>query len=123
MTARKAALYCSIAALLAFASQPSYAERWVQVDPADPNLWYDADSVRAMPNSLLTLWVSSGPSRTGRAPDGTAIYPTYSVIDCRGRTAGSKINFDLGQPLQPYDPSSSMGELIAKLCSFQNANG
>jgi hypothetical protein len=123
MTRRKAAAFCSIVALLAFVTRPAYAERWVQIDPEDPHLWYDADNVRPTANGLVTVWISAGSTRTVAGPDGTTIYPTYSVIDCRARTAGSKISFDLGEALQPYDPTSSMGELIARLCSFQSAKG
>jgi len=112
-----------ILALFAFASQAAHAERWVQISPEDQHLWYDADSVRPGANGLITVWMSEGPTRTIPGPDGKTIYPTYSVIDCRARTAGSKISFDLGEALQPYDPRSSMGELITKLCSFQSAKG
>jgi hypothetical protein len=123
MTRTKAAAFCSIVAFVAFVTQPAYAERWVQIDPEDAHLWYDADNVRATSNGLVTVWISAGSARTVPGPDGTTIYPTYSVIDCRARTAGSKISFDLGEALQPYDPRSSMGELIATLCAFQNAKG
>jgi hypothetical protein len=119
MTLKQASASCGVLALLIFASA-AHAERWVQVDPENQHLWYDADSVRPAPNSFITLWMSAGSNRTVPGPDGKTIYPTLSLIDCRARTAGAKINFDLGEPLQLYDASSSMGELIAKLCSFQN---
>ena len=121
MTLKRASAWCGVVALMAFASEAAHAERWVQIDPENQNLWYDADSVRPAPNSTITLWISAGSNRTAAGPDGMTIYPTYSVIDCRTRTAGAKINFDLGEPLQTYDGSSSMGELITKLCSFQKA--
>ena len=121
MTLKQVGAWCGVLALLVFGSEAVHAEQWVQVDPENQRLWYDADSVRPAPNSTITLWISTGSNRTATGPDGMTIYPTYSVIDCRARTAGAKINFDLGEPLQPYDASSSMGELITKLCSFQNA--
>lgn len=103
-------------------SQAAHAERWVQVGADDERLWYDDDSVRPTANGLITVWISAGPARTMPGPDGTTIYPTHSVIDCRDRTAGSKFSFDLGESLQPYDASSSIGELITKLCSFKKAS-
>jgi hypothetical protein len=121
MTSKSASTWFCILALAAFAGQAAHAERWVQINPEDQHLWYDADSVRPAPNGLVTVWMSAGPTRTIPGPDGTTIYPTYSVIDCRARTAGSKASFDLGEALQAYDPRSSMGELITKLCSFQSA--
>ena len=120
MTLKQVSACCGAVALLLCASEAAHAERWVQVDPENQHLWYDADSVRPAPNSLITLWMSAGANRTVTGPDGMTVYPTYSVIDCRARTVGAKINLDLGEPLQAYDASSSMGELIAKLCSFQN---
>ena len=120
MTSKQVSACCGVVALLLCASEAAHAERWVQVDPDNQDLWYDADSVRPAPNSFITLWMSAGAHRTVTGADGMTVYPTYSVIDCRARTAGAKINFDLGEPLQPYDGSSSMGELIVKLCSFQN---
>ena len=120
MTLKQASTYCWVVALLLCATEAAHAERWVQIDPENQHPWYDADSVRPAPNSTITLWLSAGSNRTVIAPDGMTIYPTYSIIDCRARTAGAKINFDLGEPLQSYDGSSSMGELITKLCSFQN---
>ncbi|HEV2667407.1 MAG TPA: hypothetical protein VG324_20995, partial [Blastocatellia bacterium] len=50
-----------ILALFAFASQ-AHAERWVQINPEDQHLWYDADSVRPTPNGLITVWMSAGPT-------------------------------------------------------------
>jgi hypothetical protein len=118
MRLKQTGAFFGVLALLAFAAGGAHAERWVQVDPENQQLWYDADSVRPAPNNFITLWMSAGSTRTSLRPDGTTAYPTLSVIDCGARTAGAKINFDLGHALQPYDPSSSMGELIAKLCSF-----
>jgi hypothetical protein len=120
MMLKRTSAWGGVFALLAFAGQAAHAERWIQIDPENQQLWYDADSVRPAPNNFITLWMSAGSTRTTLRPDGTTTYPTLSVIDCGARTAGAKINFDLGHALQPYDPSSSMGELIAKLCSFHN---
>ena len=121
MKRRAVTVHCGILLLLALASQTAHAERWVQVDPKDAHLWYDSDSVRPTTNSIIMVWISAGSTRTVPGPEGTTIYPTYTVINCRERTAGSKISFDFGESLQPYDPTSSMGQLIAQLCSFQNA--
>ena len=121
MSLKHASAWCGIAALLAFAGGGAHAERWVQIDPENQQLWYDADSVRPGPNNLITVWISASSARTTPGPDGTTIYPALSVIDCRARTAGAKISFDLGEPLQHYDASTGMGELIVKLCTFRNA--
>jgi hypothetical protein len=123
MTLRKAWACFGILALTAFAGEVAHAERWIQVDPGNQHLWYDVDSVRPAANGFITVWMSAGPTRTVSSPDGKTTYPTYSVIDCRARTAGSKFSFDLGETLQSFEPSSAMGELIAKLCSFQNTKG
>ena len=108
---------CCIAMMLVMPNiQAAHAERWVQAGPVDSSFWYDADSVRPTSDPLIGVWVSTGPNRTNPGADGTTIYPTYSVINSRSRTAGSKISLDLGQALQPFAPSSGIGELIAKFC-------
>jgi len=44
-------------------------------------------------------------------------FPTYSIINCQRRTAGSKLSLDLGEALMPCSSNSSKGQLIEKLCS------
>ena len=61
MTSKHASVWCGVLALLAFASEAAHAERWVQIDPENQQLWYDADSVRPAP-STITLWISADPT-------------------------------------------------------------
>jgi hypothetical protein len=108
---------CGIVLLLvASVNRAAYAERWIQAGPAESRLWYDADSIHPTGNRLIGVWISSGPSRTNSGAGGVRVYPTYSIVNCRERTAGSKISVDLGEALQAYAASTGMGELIAKLC-------
>jgi hypothetical protein len=108
---------CIALVLVAPTFQAAHAERWVQAGPVESSIWYDADSVRPTSDHLIGIWVSAGPKRTNPGADGMTSYPTYSVVNCRSRTAGSKMSLDLGQALQPFAPDSGMGELIAKFCS------
>jgi hypothetical protein len=118
MRSRKAAAYLGGCVLAVAVAQTAHAERWVQTGGADLRFWYDADSVRlTTTDRLIGVWVSAGPNRVNPGPNGTTVYPTYSIINCRERTAGSKISLDLGQALQSFAPNSGMGELIAKLCA------
>ena len=107
---------CAVAMLAAF-TLTAHAERWIQASPADSRVWYDADNVRPTSSHLIGVWISTGPHRTNPGVDGTTSYPTFSVIDCRQRTAGSKLSLDSGEALAPYASNSAMGELIEKLCS------
>lgn len=117
MNGRYVLACCTIAVVSAFASGDAHAERWVQTGQRDSSVWYDSDSVRPTTDRLIGVWISTGPERTSPGANGTTVYPTYSVIDCREQMAGSKISFDLGQPLQSFALNSGMGELIAKLCA------
>ena len=117
MRGRKAAACCSVLMLMVPTIQAAHAERWVHAGAVDSNFWYDADNIRPTTNGFIGVWISTGPSRTIPGAGGMTIYPTYSVINCRERTAGSKISLDVGQALQAFAPTSGMGELIAKLCS------
>jgi hypothetical protein len=99
------------------AIQPARAERWVQAGPTNSSFWYDADSIRQTTDHLIGFWVSTGPNRTSPGTEGVTNYPTYSIINCRERTAGSKMSLDLGQTLQRFAATSGRGELIEKLCS------
>ena len=114
---RETAACCIALALVAPTIQPAHAERWVRAGPVDSSFWYDADSVRSTTDHLIGFWVSTGPNRISSGTDGMTIYPIYSVINCRSRMAGSKMSLDLGEALQPFAPSSGMGELIAKFCT------
>jgi hypothetical protein len=114
---RKLAAPCIALALVAATIGAAHAEHWIQASATDSRVWYDADNVRATTNHLIGIWVSTGPNRTNPGADGVTSYPTYSVVNCQSRTAGSKMSLDLGQALQPFAPSSGMGELIAKFCS------
>jgi hypothetical protein len=102
--------------LAAFASAAAHAERWTQASPTDSRVWYDVDSVRPTSDHLVSVWVATGPHRTNREPSGGLSYPTYSIIDCRQRTAGSKMSLDSGKGLEPYAANTGMGELIEKVC-------
>ena len=95
----------------------AYAERWVQASPTDARVWYDTDNIRATGDGLIGVWISTGPNRTNTGTDGKTSYPAYSIINCRQRTAGSKMRLDLGEASIPYASNSGMGELIEKLCS------
>ena len=106
-----------IVVVFASALQGVHAERWLQASPTDPRVWYDADNVRPTGDHLVGVWISTGPNRTNPGTDGAKSYPTFSVIDCRKRTAGSKLSLDSGQALETYTSDSAMGELIEKLCS------
>ena len=106
-----------IVVMFASALEGVHAERWLQASPTDPRVWYDADNVRPTANGLIGVWVSTGPNRTNPQADGVTSYPTYSIINCRKRTAASKMSLDLGESLIPYASNSGMGELIEKLCS------
>ena len=103
-------------ALAAFTSDAAHAERWTQVSPTDSRVWYDADSVRPTSDHLVSVWVSTGPHRTNREASGVLSYPTYSIIDCRQRTAGSKMSLDSGKALEPFISNTGMGKLIESLC-------
>lgn len=116
MSIRLAAACCMVLAIMASALRPAYAEHWVQSGP-DSQVWYDEDSVRPTGNNLLGVWISSGPNRTNPGVEGKTIYPTYSMVDCRDKKAGSKISIDSGEPMQSFAPDTGMGALIAKLCS------
>jgi hypothetical protein len=107
---------CAVAVLVAF-TLAAHAERWTQASPMDLHVWYDADNVRPTGDHLVGVWISTGPNRTNPGTDGAKSYPTFSVIDCRKRTAGSKLSLDSGQALETYTSDSAMGELIEKLCS------
>ena len=117
MRGRKTAACCIALVLAAPTIQAAHAERWVQAGAVDSSFWYDTDSVRPTTDHLIGVWVSTGPERTNAGTGGMTIYPTYSVVNCRSRTAGSKMSLDLGQALQPFASGSGMGELIVKLCS------
>ncbi len=106
-----------VVAIAAFTGQAAHAERWIQVTPTDALVWYDADNVRPTANHRIGVWVSTGPHRTNPGANGVTSYPTYSIIDCRQRTASSKLSLDLGKASMPYASNSGMGELIEKLCS------
>lgn len=106
---------CAVVMLAAF-TLAAHAERWIQASPADSRIWYDAENVRLTTGHLMGVWISTGPHRTNPGSDGTVSYPTFSIIDCRQRTAGSKMSMDLGKALEPYAANSAMGELIEKLC-------
>lgn len=108
---------CVVLAVVAAANRAAHAERWVQTGPMESRLWYDADSIRLTADGRIGVWISSSPNRTSLGATGVTIYPIYSIVNCRERTAGSKISTDLGQALQPFASDSGMGELIAKLCS------
>ena len=111
------AALCTVLVLAASASESARAEHWIQASPADSRVWYDADNVRLTSNGLIGVWVSTGPNRTNPRADGTTSYPTYSIIDCRRRTAGSQLSVSSGQALMSYSPNSGMSELIEKVCS------
>jgi hypothetical protein len=113
----KFATSCMVLLLAAFTSENAHAERWLQASPADSGVWYDAANVQPTANGLIRVWVSTGPNRTNLRADGMKSYPTYSIVNCRQRTAGSKLSLDSGKALMPYAPNSGMGQLIAKLCS------
>jgi hypothetical protein len=117
MRGRKTAASCIALLLLAGTIQAAHGERWVHAGPVDSSIWYDADSVRPTADHLIGVWVSTGPHRTNPAAGGVTSYPTYSIINCRTRTAGSKMSLDLGGALQPFAASSGIGELIAKFCT------
>lgn len=108
---------CVVLLFAASASETAHAERWLQASPTDSRGWYDADNVRLTTDGLIRVWVSTGPSRTNLRADGMKSYPTYSIVNCRQRTAGSKLSLDSGEALMPYASNSGMGQLIAKLCS------
>lgn len=93
------------------------AENWVTVGAADASLWYDTQNVRMTSDRLIAVWLSNSPARTQTGADGRTTYATYTLIDCKDRKAGAKIDLDAGKPLQVYEPGSSMGALIAKLCA------
>ena len=117
MNARCAVACCTVLVFMASAIHGVHAERWVQAGPIDSQFWYDTDGIRPTADRLIGVWISGEPNRTNPGTGGMTIYPTYSIINCRERTAGSKISIDLGQAPQPFAASLSMGELIAKLCS------
>ena len=117
MNSKGATVAIGVLMLAVSSVQSAYAERWVRAGQPDSNVWYDADSVRPTTNGLIGVWVSTGPNRLNPGANGRTVYPTYSLINCPQRTAGSKISLDLGQALQPFAPDSGMGELIAILCS------
>jgi hypothetical protein len=116
MIARHAVACCIVLVLAASANHAAYAENWVQAGPEESRLWYDADSIRPTAQGLIGVWISSSPNRTSPGARGVTIYPIYSIINCRERTAGSKLGIDLGQAPQPFAASTGMGELILKLC-------
>ena len=116
MKRMKAAGSCIILVLAACTSENAFAEHWVQASPTDSRVWYDADNVRPTADGLIGVWVSTGPKRTNPGVDGMTSYPTYSIINCLRRTAGSKMSLDVGKTLMPYASNSGMGELIEKLC-------
>ncbi len=107
---------CAVVILAAF-TFAAHAERWIQASPTNSRVWYDADNVRPTTDHLVGVWISTGPNRTNPGTDGAKSYPTYSVIDCRRRTAGSKMSLDSGVALETYASNSAMGELIERLCS------
>ena len=117
MTRIKSTASCVVLVFAVSASEDARVEHWIQASPTDSRVWYDADNVRPTANGLIGVWVSTGPNRTNPQADGVTSYPTYSIIDCRKRTAASKMSLDLGESLIPYASNSGMGELIEKLCS------
>jgi len=117
MRRMKLAGSCIVAMLAMSTSEAAHAERWIQASPTDLHVWYDADNVRPTVGGLIGVWISTGPNRTNLGADGITSYPTYSMIDCRQRAAGSKLSLDLGKALVAYAPNSGMGELIEMLCS------
>jgi len=117
MSATRAAAYCTVLVLVTTTNHAAHAEQWVQASSADSTFWYDTESVQLRTDHLIGVWISTGPMRTSVGAGGITIYPTYSVINCESRTAGSKMSLDIGQALQPFAPNSGMGQLIAKLCS------
>ena len=121
MSAAKAAACCTALVLVAITIHAAHAERWVQASSADSTFWYDTDGVQLRTDHLVGVWISTAPMRTTVGTGGITIYPTYSVINCGSRTAGSKMSLDIGQALQPFAPNSGMGQLIAKLCSLSRS--
>jgi hypothetical protein len=119
ITMRRTNFAASSIVLVLAASTPenAHAERWVQASPTDARMWYDADNIRSTGDRLIGVWISTGPNRTNTGTNGKKSYPVYSIINCRQRTAGSKMKLDLGEALIPYASNSGMGELIEKLCS------
>ena len=117
MTQMKFWASCVVLVLTGSASENARAEHWIQASPADSRVWYDADNIRSTANGLIGVWVSTGPNRTSSRADGTTSYPTYSIIDCRHRTAGSQLSLHKGEASISYASNSGMGELIDKVCS------
>jgi hypothetical protein len=107
---------CIALTILGAAIEPASAERWVESGPTDSRIWYDADNVRVTGNGLIGVWISKGPNRINPDTNGGAIYPTYSIVDCRDRTSGSKLAIDSGETAKSFPADSGMGELVAKLC-------
>ena len=108
---------CAALALAASTLKTARAERWVRASQLDSSVWYGADNVRPTAGGLIGVWVSTGLNRTNLGADGVTSCPAYSIIDCRQRTAGSKLSLDMGTALAAHAPNSGMGELIEKLCS------
>jgi len=102
--------------LAASGMESAHAERWTQASPTVIDVWYDADNVRAGAGQLISVWVSTGPNRTNIGRDGKTVYPTYTIIDCMLRTAGSKLSLDMGTPMVSHGANSGMGKLIERLC-------
>jgi hypothetical protein len=121
MSATKAAACFAALVLVGTTIRAAHAEQWVQASSADSTFWYDTDSVQLRTDHLVGVWISTGPTRTSVGTSGITIYPTYSVINCGSRTAGSKMSLDVGQALQSFAPNSGMGQLIAKLCSLSRS--
>jgi hypothetical protein len=103
--------------LMTWTASAAQAEEWVAVGPAGSTLWYDSERVRITSDRRIAVWLSNAPARTETGANGITNYPTYTLIDCKDRKAGSKISLDNGKPLQVYAAASSMGALIAKLCA------
>ena len=116
----KFAASCMVLLLAASASENAHAERWLQASQADSRVWYDADNVQPTADGLIRVWGSTGPNRTNLRADGMTSYPTYSIINCLRRTAGSKISLDSGEELMTFASNSGMGELIEKLCPLRS---
>ena len=118
MTARRCiALAAFLLPLALLNVSTAHAENWVEVGPAGSTLWYDAQNVRMTSDRLIGVWLSNGPARTEAGANGLTNYPTYTLIDCKNRKAGSKLSLDGGKPLQIHAVNSSLGALIAKLCA------
>ena len=117
MTRMRLTASCIVLVLAASTLENARAEHWIQTSPKDSRVWYDTDDVHSTSDGPIGVGVSRGPSRLNPQGKGSTSYPTYSIVNCLHRTAGSKMSLDSGEGLKTFALNLGMGELIDKLCS------